>query len=268
MRIIFITLFIMFLQTNLHAVEILTNENIIQMKSLGLSEEIIIMKINSTEHDFDTSLNELGRLQKKGISNNIVKVMMSASMARKKAENKLPSGDLLYKINGVVHKLTAASLQLENSNRKRWVPFANSAPETFLYFSNPASSIRFDNTEIEFLSRIEPNRIQLVKLGYHNGRETRFIVFQNGNSDRIQSFSTEALDDGIYKLRLSNALVPGEYAFMIKPDMRKLQASLGGFAQLAMNSIAPSIAYDFAINGVDTERSSLSNQNNDSDEDE
>lgn len=267
MRIIFIVSLLVFLQASVNAGETLTNENIIQMKSLGLSEEIIVMKINSTEHDFDTSLDELGRLQKKGISNNIVKAMMSVSIARKKAENKLPAGDLLYKINGNVKKLTSASLQTQNSNRKRWVPFSNGGSETFLYFSNPTSSIRFENAEIEFLSRIEPNRIQLVKLGYHRGRETRFIVFQNGSSDRVQPLSAEALDDGIYKLRLDKILAPGEYAFMIKPDMRELQASLGGFAHLAMNSIPPSIAYDFAINGVDTERTSEIN-NNDSDEEE
>ena len=38
------------------------------------------------------------------------------------------------------------------------------------------------------------------------------------------------------------------YLNMIKPDLNKLHPGLGGFAQMAMQSIPPSIAYDFAVN--------------------
>jgi len=52
---------------------------------------------------------------------------------------------------------------------------------------------------------------------------------------------------------------------MIKPDMSKLESSLGGFAQLAMKSIPPSTAYDFAINGATQEKEDVTSDSNEID---
>lgn len=245
-----VTVVSLILSVSVSQAETLNNDSIIQMKSLGINDDLIVMKIQSSEHEFDTSMEELSKLQKAGISTEVIKEMMSAKAKADDESDSLPDGEFFYKAGNKIKKMSPASLEQQLSNRKKFIPFANKSPENFIFFASPKSRLRFKDENIEFITKLEPNKFQLVKLGYHNSRETRFIVYQQGRSDRMQQFTSVPMDDGAYKIVISAAtLGGGEYAFMVKPDLQNMSGPMAAFAHMAQQQMPPSTAYDFAIEG-------------------
>lgn len=59
--------------------EILTNKSVIELVELGFEESVIIAKIESSETNFDTTIEKLRELKSKGATPNILKAMMSPS---------------------------------------------------------------------------------------------------------------------------------------------------------------------------------------------
>lgn len=59
--------------------EILTNKSVIELVELGFEESVIIAKIESSETNFDTTIDKLRELKSKGVTPNILKAMMSPS---------------------------------------------------------------------------------------------------------------------------------------------------------------------------------------------
>ncbi|MDB4496231.1 hypothetical protein N9254_02060 [Flavobacteriaceae bacterium] len=64
---------------NLSSQEILTNKSVIELVELGFEESVIIAKIESSETNFDTTIEKLRELKSKGATPNILKAMMSPS---------------------------------------------------------------------------------------------------------------------------------------------------------------------------------------------
>lgn len=71
---------------NLSSQEILTNKSVIQLVELGFEESVIIAKIESSETNFDTTIEKLRELKSKGASPNILKAMMSPSKNKPEAK--------------------------------------------------------------------------------------------------------------------------------------------------------------------------------------
>jgi len=59
--------------------EILTNKSVIELVELGFEESVIIAKIESSQTNFDTTIEKLRELKSKGATPNILKAMMSPS---------------------------------------------------------------------------------------------------------------------------------------------------------------------------------------------
>lgn len=57
--------------------EVLNNQSIIELVKLGLSDEIIITKIKSSETAFDVSTADLQKLKESGVSNAVIMAMVS-----------------------------------------------------------------------------------------------------------------------------------------------------------------------------------------------
>ena len=66
--------------------EILTNKSVIELVELGFEESVIIAKIESSETNFDTTIEKLKELKSKGVSPNILKAMMSPSKNKPEAK--------------------------------------------------------------------------------------------------------------------------------------------------------------------------------------
>ncbi len=59
--------------------EILTNDSIIQLLKAGLDEDLIISKIQGTNHNFDVSTGGMVALKQAGASSRLIQVMMDPS---------------------------------------------------------------------------------------------------------------------------------------------------------------------------------------------
>src|SRR4030095_12159913 len=66
-------------QTGTGGGEILTNDKVITMTTAGLPASIIVNKIRSSKTNFDTSTDELIRLKKARVSDDIINAMVEAS---------------------------------------------------------------------------------------------------------------------------------------------------------------------------------------------
>ena len=70
----------------LHTQETITNKSIIQMKNLGFSDEVIVSKINSPDYKFETSIEELSKMKKAGLSPEIISRVMEKSVHNSKSK--------------------------------------------------------------------------------------------------------------------------------------------------------------------------------------
>lgn len=74
--------------------ELLTNASIIELTELGFGEDVIIEKIQHSEHDFNTSLSGLKRLKEAGVSDAVIKAMVNAQSAAAKEAEETQESDL------------------------------------------------------------------------------------------------------------------------------------------------------------------------------
>ena len=58
--------------------EILNNQSVIEMIEIGFDEQVIIDKIESSETNFMTTIDELKTLKDKGVTPKVLSVMMKA----------------------------------------------------------------------------------------------------------------------------------------------------------------------------------------------
>ncbi|UJS17630.1 MAG: hypothetical protein L3J17_00865 [Candidatus Jettenia sp.] len=70
------------LTLTLIADEIITNDTILTMVKAGLGEELVITKINTTQNQFDVSTENIVKLKKEGVGENIIKAMIEASATK------------------------------------------------------------------------------------------------------------------------------------------------------------------------------------------
>lgn len=74
--------------------EVLTNAAIIELTTLGFSDELIIEKIQHAGCEFDTSLPGLKRLKEAGVSDAVIKAMVNAQSAAVKEAEETQESDL------------------------------------------------------------------------------------------------------------------------------------------------------------------------------
>lgn len=239
-----------------HAADPLTNDSVIEMVKLGLSEDVVKAKISAGPTFFDTSNRELARLQKAGVSSTIVAAMIGAGAAStpKPAAAALPAAfggaaigsesQFYYGAPESLTRIKATRVASEFSNRKAWIPFGGlRGPEVFLFIDGQTSGNALPSGEgAQFRTAIDPLNLRLVKLGLHNKRHDRFIVFQGSYSDREIQFGTSQDANGMYVLEVPQHLERGEYAFLYNPN-----SSAGGFWALLGQQAGTAVAFDFAV---------------------
>lgn len=69
--------------------EVLTNDTIVQLVSIGLGEEAIIAKIRTSKSNFDTSTDALIHLKSKGVPNPVIAAMLGGPAAAPATESEL-----------------------------------------------------------------------------------------------------------------------------------------------------------------------------------
>jgi hypothetical protein len=88
-KFIFILLFLLFFTFAAKAqTEVLSNPVVIEMTKTGLSKEIILGKIKSSEANFDVSASALIELRKAGVENEIISAMLEKAENSKNSQSK------------------------------------------------------------------------------------------------------------------------------------------------------------------------------------
>jgi hypothetical protein len=236
------------------AQEVLTNDSVLTMKKVGLSDALILAKIRSSQTKFDTSTQALVGLKQAGLSDQIIEAMLghagpggtvSAPPAgvdpRAQGVGGLPKGrDAVFYVRGDQYiELAAAVASLETN-----VSFFQSKSEIVL--KGRKAAYRIADRQPVFFSVWAPNEAPLVRLKPGDDHDDRNLKFSSGSimpfggtmKQGVRTQDTVDVDSekdprGFYRVKPRQALDPGEYGFILT----------GGFA----GGAGGGKIYDFGI---------------------
>jgi hypothetical protein len=234
-------LVILILPATIQAQEAITNKTVIEMVELGLDDDIIITKINTSDVNFDSSLKALKNLKSKGVSSAII------SLIAKKSRTKTKTG-IYYSLNdGSIKQLQPSTFTGSKSNNMAAsATFGIVSNKTKSYVANYQSPNKVSKQEFIFMfssdfegdqltshhgnddwwfkTATSPNEFVLVRLTVKQKRNQRELVTGKGNQftgDSQQgvegkntiSFSITDLGSGKFQVIPNQVLTRGEYCF-------------------------------------------------------
>jgi hypothetical protein len=215
--------------------EVMTNETVIQMVKAGLSENVILAKMRSSQTKFDTRTEALIALKQAGVPEKVMSAIVGggpppasapAAAASAAAVATAPQGSHrgpIYHVSGGKQvELIGVSGDIETSR----APF--SGRKTELVLPGNKAKYRTSDRQPVFLSSNEPADVPLVKLDPgKNDRNLRVSSsFRSGPysgstsqrgirpEDRID-VDAERDNRGLFRIRPRAPLPPGEYAFVL-----------------------------------------------------
>jgi hypothetical protein len=215
--------------------EVMTNETVIQMVKAGLSENVILAKMRSSQTKFDTRTEALIALKQAGVPEKVMSAIVSggpppasapAAAASAAAVATAPQGShggpIYHVAGGKQVELIGVSGDIETSR----APF--SGRKTELVLPGNKAKYRTSDRQPVFLSSNEPADVPLVKLDPgKNDRNLRVSSsFRSGPysgstsqrgirpEDRID-VDAERDSRGLFRIRPRTPLPPGEYAFVL-----------------------------------------------------
>lgn len=240
---------ILFLSFIVYSQETITNESVVQMKELGFDTSTIIEKINTSNVKFDTSIAELSKLKKAGVSSEVISLIMKKSKHNTKSKTGIyytasngkqkmiqPSVFSGTNSNSAARKLVSG---LINSKKKAQLPrtrsnnVINSRSPEFTFTFDPSSS-EVDNMQNDqglgggsyfnwwFRVASNPNEFTLVKLTVKEKKNLREVITGKkswiSSSEGIDpkyaiSFKIDEIEGNKFKVTPEN-LEPGEYCFI------------------------------------------------------
>jgi hypothetical protein len=252
----------------------LTNQNIIDMVSLGLSDDVIIAKIRSvSEADglkFDTSVDGLKALKAANVSDAVIKVMINpapppapviAAAAAISIDPNLPPPEVgVYWKNGATFILIqgqaisqakaggrAGSYFTYGIRGQHWDATLNGPTSNnhlkdrrpVFYFYVPDGTDASDYVLIKLEKKSDRREFQIGSFGGVSGGKSGV------KKDKEIIFKAEHVGIRIYKITLDSELKPGEYAFFMGTGA---QANMsGGRVSSSSGGSAAGRVYDFSI---------------------
>lgn len=252
----------------------LTNQTIIEMVSLGLSDDVIIAKIRSvTDPDamkFDTSVDGLKALMDGKVSDAVIKVMINpappaptviAAAAPISLDPNFPPPEVgVYWKNGATFILIqgqaisqakaggrAGSYFTYGMRGQHWDatlegPTSNNPLKDrrpLFYFYVPEGTDASDYVLIKLEKKGDRREFQIGSFGGVNGGKSGV------KKDKEISFKSEHVGIRIYRITLDGDLKPGEYAFFMGTGTQA-NMSAGRVSSSSGGSAAGRV-YDFSI---------------------
>lgn len=226
---------------------VVDNQAVVQMVKLGLSQQVIEAKIQSSPTAFDTSPEALARLKHDGVPSDIITLMVTGGNTggREAAAGAAPGNEHFQFVStsGARQAMSPVRVTAEMSNRKAWIPFYHGGPETFLFIDGRHATLH-TGASPAFVTNLNPINVRLVHLGEKNDREARYVVFSGSTTDREVQVSTTQLGNGSWQVKPVAPLQPGEeYAFLVATQLPVGCGFWTCFAQYA----GTSEAYDFGV---------------------
>jgi hypothetical protein len=252
----------------------LTNQDIVEMKSLGLSDDVIIAKIRSVASSealkFDTSIEGLKTLKAAQVSDEVLKVMLNPAHASPtvivggtviSTDPDLPPPEVgvYWKDGSNFILLQSMALSQAKVGGKAGAFFTRGMRSEHwdATIDGPTSKNRVNDRRPVFDFYVADGATAsdyvLLKLEKkHDHREFQIGSFggiTGGKSgikkDKEIPYKTEHVGVRAYKIMLESELQPGEYAFFMGTGQQATMASGGGSAR--SGGSASGRIYDFTI---------------------
>jgi hypothetical protein len=273
----FVTLLCVLLASSAWSQELnkrLSNQNIIEMVSLGLSDEVIIAKIRRvSESDglkFDTSVDGLKTLKAANVSDAVIKVMINpapppapvvAAATTISIDPNLPPPEVgVYWKDGANFILIqgqaissakaggrAGSFFTYGMRGQHWDATLNGPTSNnhvkdrhpLFYFYVPDGTDASDYVLIKLEKKSDRREFQIGSFGGVSGGKSGV------KKDKEVIFKSEHVGIRIYKITLDGDLKPGEYAFFMGTGTQSSMSS--GRVSSSSGGSAAGRVYDFSI---------------------
>lgn len=233
-----ITMYVLLWTCSIGAQEVLTNDAVMTMKKVGLSDAVIIAKIKSSQSKFDVSTQALVELKRAGLSDDVLEAMVRHSGPGGPVGNlPAPRGGeptigntpgILQGREGVYHlrgdqyvELMAAVASIETN-------FAFFQSKSEIVLKGRRASYRVGDRQPVFLSAWAPNEVPLVRLKPGDDHDDRNLKYSSGAfipfggthqmGVRTQDTVDVAVEKdarGFYRIKPRQPLAPGEYGFIL-----------------------------------------------------
>lgn len=217
------------------AQEKMTNQSILDLMDLGFGSEVIKAKINSSQTNFDTSIDQLKALKEKGVSSDILALMIDKSSVAVECGVFYIKNDKLVKIEPSVFSGT------KTSALGAAMTYGIASAKVKSYINNATSANKADSINLAFIFQFDtknkndlgsgnwwfkaassPNEFALTQL--KQKRDSRELVTgkisgitastQMGiDSKESIKYTIEDLGNGRYKVTPNRILGAGEYCF-------------------------------------------------------
>jgi hypothetical protein len=252
----------------------LTNQDIIAMSSLGLSDEVIIVKIRSVSGsdglNFDTSVDGLKSLKEAKVSDAVVKAMINPALpptvvvtgAPMTPDPNLPPPEVgVYWRDGPTFALVqgktltqekvggrAASIFTNGIRSAHWDAVVEGPTSANLvkdrrpvfYFYVPDGDTAADYTLLSLEKKTDHREFQVGSFGGLTGGKAGI------KKEKQVSFRAEHAGIRVYKITLDSDLKPGEYAFFLGTGAQS-NMSGGDLGASRSGGNATGKIYDFSI---------------------
>jgi len=253
----------------------ITNRDVIDMVSLGLSDDVIITKIRAASAgaalQFDTSVNGLKELKAANVSNDVIKVMINpappagpilVAAAPISNDPNLPppevgiywkNGSAFTRIEGQVISQTkvggkAGSMFTYGMRNEHWDAYldgpesknvvSESLPEFYIYVPDGGSAADFTLLTLE--KKGNRREFQIGSFGGLTGGKSGI------KRDKVIAFIAEHAGIRTYRLKLAADMKPGEYAFFMGTGQQSTMAG-GSSGGARSGGAATGRVYDFRI---------------------
>lgn len=218
-----------------NAQEKLNNQSILDLIDLGFDSEVIKSKINSTDGEFDTSIDSLKALKEKGVPSDVLALMIDKSKV-------IVEGGVFYYQNEILVKIQPSVFSGTRTNALGAAFSYGIAPAKMKsYVNNDTSSNKVNSIDLTFIFQFDtqnkndlgngnwwfktassPNEFALTQLQKKNNRRELVTGKVRGITASIQmgvdtddtiEFSIVDLGNGRYKVTPKRILESGEYCF-------------------------------------------------------
>ncbi|MBI1735186.1 MAG: hypothetical protein HYR51_08435 [Candidatus Rokubacteria bacterium] len=217
------------------AQELLTNESVIAMIKAGLSESVVVAKVQSSaSRKFDLTTTGLIALKQAGVSDRVIETMMAAPAAPGATAARPPDApaavggvklrdrDVIYYVqDGKPVELAA----LLGETKTEGMPFGGVSTE--LVLKGRRANVRIVETQPVFLSAYPATDAVLVRLEPGKKKDDRNLKVGGGggywtfsmrsgvrDKDRVET-TAERTEQGLYRVTPREPLAAGEYGFIV-----------------------------------------------------
>jgi hypothetical protein len=252
----------------------LTNQDVMQMVSLGLSDDVIIAKIRSVSGsdglNFDTSVDALKSLKEAKVSDSVIKVMINptpppsvvVAAAPVTTDPNLPPPEVgVYWKDGPTFVLVqgmnltkqkaggrAGSFLTNGIRSEHWDAVVDGAvwknvakdPRPVFYFYVPDGDTAADYVLISLEKKSDHREFQVGNFGGFTGGKAGV------KKEKEVPFQADHVGIRVYKVTLNSDLKPGEYAFFLGTGAQSGMSG-GDLGGSKSGGNATGRIYDFSI---------------------